>query len=253
LADTQQRFAAALLTASAAPMADLVAAPAARLAVYRNNLAASWGRALRNTYPVIAQLVGDAFFTALCHEYGLGYATEDADLNAFGSRFADFLAAFPHVAELPYLPDMARLEWLVHRTHYAARTPVLDAAALGGMTPEDFAGSTLPLNAAATPFASAWAVVPLWQAHQEDGTVAFPGAMAHGSHALVHRTGWRVDVMPLDGAAHAMLMQLKSGTSVAAALDAALATDAAFDLTPWLAQWLACGAFAAPRGPGNDQ
>ncbi|TWI65302.1 hypothetical protein IP91_02710 [Pseudoduganella lurida] len=245
LADAQRGFAAALLGSDPGHLPG--ATPSSRLAIYRNNLAGSWTRALRSAYPVIAQLVGDDFFNALCHEYGIRHPTEDADLNAFGSSFAAFLRDFPHVADLPYLSDMARLEWLVHRTAYASDAPALEGAALAAVTPEAFAQMTLRLHDAATLFAAPFAVVPLWQAHQPDREVPFPAQIGQATFGLVHRQGWRVDVLALDAAACEALTQLKEGATVDAALDAALAVDAAFDPAAWLATCLTGGAFAAPR------
>ena len=44
-------------------------------------------------------------------------------LNELGGHLADFLPAFAPARELPYLADVARLEWLVHKAHYAADHP----------------------------------------------------------------------------------------------------------------------------------
>jgi hypothetical protein len=61
-------------------------------------------------------------------------AVAGSDLNFFGARFAGFLAGFEPLADYPYLPDMARLEWAVH----LRPTMRADAPALG---PPDLAGS----------------------------------------------------------------------------------------------------------------
>ena len=246
----QQRFAAALLSneGEGALAGALRPAPvASRLAVYRGNLAGSWTRALAGAFPVIAQLVGDAFLAALAREYGTVHGAASADLNDFGAGFAAFLDGFPHVAELPYLPDMARLEWLLHRAYYAADAEALEPAALAQLSPASFEQSRFVPHPAAAVFASRWAVVPLWQAHQPNSAVPFPDDIAQPSWALVHRPGWKPGVLALDEGAYRALAALEQGAPVGAALDAALAADADFSLAPRLGQWMAHAAFAALR------
>jgi uncharacterized protein (UPF0276 family) len=250
LARLQQDFADALLSDAAGDALAAVLRPAplaARLAVYRGNLAGSWTRALAGAFPVVAQLVGDAFFAALAREYGRRHPAAEADLHAFGAGFAAFLDGFPHVADLPYLPDMARLEWLLHRAYYAADAAPLAPAALACVDPETFGQCRLPRHPAAAVFASRWAVVPLWQAHRPGSGVPFPDDVARPSQGLVYRLGWEPDVLALEAADCRALGALEEGATVAEALDEALAIDAGFDLAPRLGQWMAHAAFAAVR------
>jgi hypothetical protein len=58
------------------------------------------------------------------------------NLYAYGSGFAALLAQFPHAQSLPYLPNLARLEWLVHRAYGAADAKPWDPAGLIAVAPE---------------------------------------------------------------------------------------------------------------------
>lgn len=245
LTDVQRRFADAILAPQRmdAIAADLRATDVTRrMALYRGNLHGSWHKALASAYPVVRQLVGDEFLAALAAEYGAAHPSDDGDLNRFGARFAGFLDGFPHVAAMPYLPDMARLEWLLHLAHYAPAVRVLDAAAFTSLTPEQFASSRVTLHPAASPFASRWAVVPLWLAHRDE--LAFP-AIDAPSFALVSRPGWRAVVTVEDAASHAALALLAADGTIAAAFDAAYRLDEGFDGGAALRRWLACGAITA--------
>jgi hypothetical protein len=75
----------------------------------------------------------------------------------------------------------------------------------------------------------------------------FPDDIAKPSQGLVYRLGWKADVLALDAGAYCALAALDAGAPLGAALDAALAADTAFDLTPRLGQWMAHAAFAALR------
>lgn len=238
---TQHEFAAALFDPAreAAVQARLRAGQdSRRFGLYRGNLTATWDKTLANAYPVIRMLVGEEFFGGLSRAYGLAHPSGNADLNRFGDHFATFLAGFPHTAQFPYLPDMARLEWAVHRAHYAPDAAALTAGQLAALAPERLEQCTMTLHPACGLHASPWAVVPLWLAHQPGTDHDFPAQMGQASHGIVLRPQWQTRLLPLQAAAHAALAQLAAGATFGAALDAAFALDEAFDIGGQLGLWL---------------
>ncbi|MBA5605345.1 DUF692 family protein [Duganella sp. FT3S] len=240
-AHTQHEFAAALFDPAeeAAVQARFRAGQdGRRFGLYRGNLTATWDKTLANAYPVIRQLVGAEFFGGLSRAYGLAHPSDNADLNRFGAHFATFLASFPPAAPLPYLPDMARLEWAMHRAHYAPDAEAVSAGQLAAIAPARLEQCTMRLHPACSLHASSWAVVPLWLAHQPGAEQDFPAAMAQPSHAIVLRPQWQVRLLPLCPAAHAALAQLAAGATFGAALDAAFALDEDFDIGGQLGLWL---------------
>jgi uncharacterized protein (UPF0276 family) len=238
----QQAFATALFEPrSAAPALARLKGEAGehRLALYRGNLTSTWDKTLSAAYPVLRQLVGDEFFSALSRAYGMAHPSRDADLNLFGGSFASFLEGFEHVADYPYLPDMARLEWALHRAHFAADARALEAAELGALTPEQLEAARFTLAPACCLLSSKWAVAALWQAHQAGSGVDFPSDMAAPGFALAARPRWKAELVPLSQAAHAALEVLAQGGRFGAALDAAFEFDENFDVATHLREWLA--------------
>jgi len=215
-------------------------ARAERLGLYRGNLGATWRRTLGHAYPVVLALVGEEFFGGLARAYGRTYPSQDPDLNQFGSHFASFLSDFPPAAELPYLPDMARLEWALHLAHYAADAAGLPASTLAGLAPDQLETSRFGMHPACALIASPWQVLALWQAHQEgDSKGVFPEDLAGDTYVLVCRPQWKAQGAALDAAGHAALSLLQQGQVFGAALDAAFELDEAFDLGGQLRHWLA--------------
>ena len=250
IAGLQQDFAAALFAPGAA--APLLAqfkdgTGEHGLALYRGNLTSTWDKTLAAAYPVLRQLVGDEFFSALSRAYGMAHPSDDADLNRFGATFAQFLEGFEHVAEYPYMPDMARLEWALHRAHFAPDASGLAASVLGALGPEQLETARFTLHPACTLLASQWAVVDLWRAHQPDSGVAFPSEMATANFALATRPCWKAELAPLSHAAHAGLAVLAAGGSFGAALDAAFGIDEEFDVAAHLQRWLELSLLTALR------
>lgn len=210
-----------------------------RFALYRGNLSATWDKTLSAAYPVVRMLVGEEFFGGLSKAYGHAHPSESGDLNAFGAHFDEFLRHFPHVADYPYLPDMAALEWALHRAHYAPAASGITAQQLAAVSPEHMETARLTLHPACRLLSSDWATIPLWLAHQAGSSIDFPANMEAPSYAVIARPDWKAQVVPLDKAGHAALHVLQEGGDFGAALDAAFDIDEAFDVAGALQQWLA--------------
>lgn len=207
------------------------------LSAYRTNGYALAERALQATYPVLAELIGSDSFATLARHFWLRHPPEVGDLACWGALLPDFVARDPQLLEVPYLADVARVEWALHR---AASAP--DASA----QPTSFAllsqhepdAITLRLPPATALRDSAWPVVSLIQAHTEHAPsldeVAAKLQAQHSETALVWRQGLRPNVAACTPAQAALLHALLHGQSLLAALDAALAAEADFDFTLWL-------------------
>jgi uncharacterized protein (UPF0276 family) len=251
LAASQQAFATGLFNAAeSAPALAAFKGGASehRYALYRGNLVATWNKTLASAYPVITQLVGEEFFGGLSQEYGRAHPSASGDLNEFGSHFAAFLAGFPHTASLPYLSDMARLEWAMHRAHYAPDAPAMTSSDLSAIAPDQLEDCHLPLRPAFSVIASEWNVVPLWLAHQPGGP-PFPDEMAAASYGLIARPRWKTALVPLSRASHAALAVLHDGGSFGAAFDAAFEIDEEFDVAAQLRLWLEFAVFTEREHP----
>jgi len=186
---------------------------ARRFAVYRNNVQHGLSRALAARFPVIERLVGPPFFAAMARVFAAQHPPAGPVLAEWGQGFADFLAGFPPLANLPYLPDVARLEWLRGLSFHAADAPVADAALLAQVAPERL---VLRLAPCVQAFRADFPAVSLWQAHQ-------PGALARAlrsgpEFALIARTpDFALLTEPLEGAMHRLLLALLAGQPLARA------------------------------------
>ena len=104
----------------------------ARLAIYRNTCSGTLIRALGLSYPAVRRVVGGDFFDATAERFIGRQPPVSAYLDGYGADFADFLAGFAPAAGVPYLADLARLEWAVSRALHAPDAEGLDPAPAGG-------------------------------------------------------------------------------------------------------------------------
>jgi hypothetical protein len=220
---TANAFSAALLDASLPPPAGLQAwngsDPAPRFAVYRNNVVHSLVAVLADSFPVVQQLVGEEFFGAMARLYVVDHPPSSPLMHRYGAGWPAWITDFEPARALPYLSDIARLEWArLCAFHAADAEPVpLPAIAALIQAPERLARAALVLHPSLAIVRSAHPIVSLWAAHQlgdaERDARLSAVAMGCAEAALVFR----------DAADDALVIELPDAD---AELAAAIATGA---------------------------
>ena len=138
------------------------------LRIYRRAILGTMVRALTNIYPVCQRLVGDEFFDAMARVYARRTPSRSPDLADYGGTLADFIRDFEPAASLPYLPDVARLEWHWHRAFNAADEEGLDIQTLSQVRAEDMHRITFQLPVSAALLESKFPIDLIWQVNQAD-------------------------------------------------------------------------------------
>ena len=244
LADLQARFGAGLeVTGSKAVALEIFngesAAVATRFDIYRGNARANAAKALAAAYPIVGKIVGGEFFSGLAREYESRFPSVSGDLNDYGESFAAFLAAFAPAQDIPYLADVARLEWRVHRAHYAADAKPFDATRLSSVPAEKQLHLIPRLHPACSLLHSGFPLARIWEAHQESHRGEIDVDFSRRSAAvLVYRPRFRVEVTDIGDAEAAFLAAAQDGATLEAALTAALSLDSSFDLGRSLGEWI---------------
>ena len=227
---------AALLDPAHAAPADLCtwngSDPVQRFAVYRNNVQVSLVDALASTYPVVQQLVGEPFFRAMGQLYVRLHPPTTPVLAHHGQQFADFVTQFPPAGRVPYLADVARLEWLrLQALHAADAEPLaLDVAQRWLAEPQRLAQAQCRLLPCVKVLRTAHAAVSVWAAHQPDSGLQLEDIDTHQPEAaLVFRSGWSAAVQPVDTSTADFATQLQAGRSLGDALQATSGRHPAWD------------------------
>ena len=154
---------------SAGSLASPQAAEKSRLGIYRNNIESRLQEALRDTFPVTARLVGDDFFRFSAQQYLRANFPREPLLLGYGSRYPAFLEQFEPASSVPYLADVARLEWLYLEAYHAADgadMPATSQAIAGDPLRPHF--SVLAQMPSARLLHSAHPVSRIWEAHGND-------------------------------------------------------------------------------------
>lgn len=219
-----------------------------RLAVYRNHMNESLGGALAAVFPVVARLVGEGFFRQAARLYVAAHPLRAGSLLNFGDAFPQFLSRYTHAQALPYLGDVAALEWAYHGAYHAAEYPALDFALLDEVPAERHAQLRLRLQPSARWLASRWPVIDLWLANQPDAPADALDRLrldAGGGELIVVQRDLEIEFRRLGRGEARWLRRLSAEATLAEALAEALDADPDFDLSATLARHAAQGLFTA--------
>jgi hypothetical protein len=253
LLETQRAMRASLLDgddgAVAAMLAEHVGAD--RLNIYRNTFLTGVTKALRLTYPAIHRLVGADFFEGAAALFIAQHPPRAAYLDQYGAEFPEFLRNFEPAAALPYLADVARLEWAVSRAIHAADAAPLDLARLAALSRQDQGRVCFVPHPSVALLYADYPVDAIWRGvlDADDAALAGVDLDAGAVRLLVERRNTGVDVSRLDEAACCFAVALCDGWSV----EEALAAAAGIPADALLAEHLAAGRFVdfglAPLDP----
>lgn len=90
-----------------------------RFNVYRNNIIVSLKESLSEGFPAVKSLVGDDFFNAMAGEYLRQSPPKKPIIPIYGEDFSSFIDRFTPAKALPYLADVAKLEYLLRESYHA--------------------------------------------------------------------------------------------------------------------------------------
>lgn len=201
-----------------------------RLAVYRTNVKGAHLQALDQAFPVTREVLGPRYWRQLLEAELPLFGSRSPDLN----RYGDFMPSIvgnaqqcrPELADLPYLGELATLEWKVHRARNAADDPAFDWEGFAALPDEAQAKARLQLSSALTRLRLEYPVDHIWRFHTFAD--ASEDQRARDTVCCVHRQArfdigvTRVDSKEsalLGALPHTAVGELYNGTTAAGAAD----------------------------------
>lgn len=251
LRDLQATFAAHVVGGDGAHLEAVVIgdsiAAAARLRIYRHHVFHSLASSLAETFPTVKALVGEAFFRQMARAYVAAKLPAQPVLAEYGGDLPDFVAAYRSARDLPYLADVARLDWALNRAFHAERPPALSVADLQTLETERLPGLWLGLQPGAALIASDFPLDRIWALSQPGAADETIDPQAAGVHLLVMRRRDDASFVPISAGEAAFLTALAGGGTLEEAATHGLIAGPEFDLAASFARLLTLEAFAALR------
>jgi hypothetical protein len=215
------------------------------MAVYRNTVIHGAVEALRANYPVVEQIVGEEMFEHVAVDFASARPPATPILALFGSEFAEWLTHQEWIADLPYLPDVARVECLHLQCLFAPEHEPTPTDELGRRSRQP--GATLRLHPATT---FSWLSTPamsIWLAHQRPtASEIAPEWKAEGA-LFARPTPFLIHAPRIGRAAHRILTGIRLGETISCALAAARGLYPDDDPAAVFTSLVNLGVFIAPQ------
>jgi hypothetical protein len=257
LPDLQAAFAAHLTGRDRADLAATVVGDSisaeARLRVYRHHVTYSLGTALAATFPTVQAVVGEDFFRTMARAFVATALPLQPVLAEYGADFPAFVADYGPARDLPYLADIARLDWALNAAFHSPMDRRLTAADLTEIAVEQLPSLKVTLSKGASLVRSRYPVDRIWHVSQS-GSSADPVNLAWGqADLLVLRRSDDAAFIVLEMGEAAFIASLIEGASLETAAGQALDADPSFDLSQGFGRLLALQAFAALQQSGDGR
>jgi len=221
--------------AAAAVVEGGLTAPA-RLGIYRHHVLTTLTAALQATFPVVCRLVDERFFAYAADRYIRRDPPAGPCLFEYGATFPAFLAEFPACEGLPYLADVARLEWAMNHALHAPDHVPIERAALQALVSRITGEEVFVLDPSLSLVASPWPIDRIWRANQPEADADVTVDLSAGGVRLeVRRVGDDVVFRGLDPGSFTFRDALAGGRRLAEAVGRARSVDEGLDLPAALA------------------
>lgn len=251
LRDLQAAFAAHLKGEERPDLADAIMgdtiSAAARLRIHRHHVRQSLVGALAATFPTVQAIVGEGFFRTMAEGFVLRELPAQPVLAEYGAGFPAFVLGYRPAAALPYLADMAKLDWDLNMAFHAPQEDRLTASSLADLPAEHLFDLKPALAGGSTVLRSPYPIDRIWHASQPGATVGTVSLKEGPASVLVLRRPDDAAFASLDAAEEAFLAALVEGSSLGKAAEAAVSIEPAADPSRIFARLLALEVFAALR------
>lgn len=221
-----------------------------RLGIYRNNVIFSLRSALGDLYPVIKRLIGDDCFNAIAVEFIRLQPPSEPALVFYGKGLIDFLSSHTSVQELPYLKDVARLEYAHHVAFNSEDVAELAMSKLSTVAAEQLGQLCLIVQPSVHTIQSIWPIATIWHENLKEQPQEIALSEQAAEYVLVYRRQMNMQVVNLDPNCFSFLTALMQGQTInqawfntkqqAKELQLDLADD---ELSPMLGYLLGLGIF----------
>lgn len=203
-------------------------------AVYRNTSARGAVEALRASFRTVEALLGGDMFTEVALDYWRDTPPAGPVLSDYGAGLPSYLARQPWTCELPYLADVAKLDWLWLESFLAddANTPPMSPGPL----------SRVMLHPAARFVRLETPALTIWQAHRDPCGFEELEPEWREEVALFARIGLEVRAHSIDAACYRLLLACAVPTRVDECAAAVADAFPQSDVPELLQQCVAAGA-----------
>lgn len=132
-----------------------------RFKIYSNNVFASLKNVLKDDFPISRRVLGEQKFNQASFEFVRNFPPTSGCLLNYGEKFPRFLEVF--YPAIPYLKDIAQIEWAKKEIYYKNNSSPLDPTALNVVPADEYGDLTFEFHKATFFFESVFSLQEIWE------------------------------------------------------------------------------------------
>lgn len=207
--------------------ADQLLDKGALLPIHHDHYFLTLTHTLKTHYPMTMALLGEDCFETFCCLYISDYPSTDPELEKYGAYFPAFLSKQETLNHVPYVIDIATVEWICHTLPMLEPSTFSFNQVLSHLDEQDYDKLYIELNPSAQLFASPYPLLRLITYCKSPTDQPFEMTQ-EPCQLLLIKTKEGVSFFALDDAEYTFLEALIEESPLKQALSHALAKDADF-------------------------
>ncbi len=167
------------------------------LSIYRDNIEAVHINALKISFPIVRELLGDRFFIKLARDYILNTQWRSHSIDDLGCNFDQFILNHELTQNITYLSEVVSIEWLIQSLPEKRNNNVDLSLQLKKLF-ENSEGFTIGLLPHINIFESSRGGMTIWLEHQKESFNSIDITNIKTSYWLLENNGIDVKVKQID-------------------------------------------------------
>ncbi len=215
-----------------------------RMSVYAGGYVARVQEGLADVYEATQFILGPERFNALGEAYAAAYPSHHYNLSRIGIHFPEFIRTAPGLDDVPFLADLAELEWRMAEAFHAFDKPPFVPAQLADIPLEDWEYAKVVFQPSSAIFFSPWPVLDIWKKKQDPGSHEGQWVFQKTpQHLLIGRRDAQVRCELLNPAQHKLLEGLLQGRTLGEVCEdlADVSGEEELPVAAWFSRWAADG------------
>lgn len=172
--------------------------PRTRIAVHRDGYPARIASSLAEAFPAVANILGDGSLAKLTNRFIRDDGCSEWNLNRIGRSLPEFLESDPLTHELPFLPDLAALEWAVFECFHSAPGHEFDPSTIGALSSDDWTHARIVFRPGTAVVGSEWPIHELWNTRDLDRSEIDVDLSGRPERVLVYQVDFAIETHTVD-------------------------------------------------------
>ena len=185
--------------------------PNVRFAIHREGYPVRISSSIADAFPAVANILGDGSLAKLTDRFIETGLPAERNLNRIGRGLPVFLKRDPLTRDVPFLPDLAALEWAIFECFHSEAGREFDPATIAGFSLADWARTRIVFRPGTAVVTSAWPIRELWMTRDLDRSEIDVDVTNRPEQVLVHRVGFDVETQTIDPLEAHALERLQGG------------------------------------------